>query len=69
MTLLYTPAMNREQNNLMLWSASPQTSNSGPVHKFYGHMDAVQGGFQLLDLIITELKSHMTSYNAMPLIG
>ena len=26
----------------MLWSASPQTSNSGPVHKFYGHMDAVQ---------------------------
>ena len=42
MTLLYTPAMNREQNNLMLWSASPQTSNSGPVHKFYGHMDAVQ---------------------------
>ena len=27
------------------------------------------GGFQLLDLIITELKSHMTGYNLMPLIG
>ena len=26
-------------------------------------------GFQLLDLIITELKSHMTCYNSMPLIG
>ena len=29
----------------------------------------VQGGFQLLDLIIMELKSHMTCYNSMPLIG
>ena len=29
----------------------------------------VKGGFQLLDLIITELKSHMTCYNSMPLIG
>ena len=27
------------------------------------------GGFQLLDLIIKELKSHMTCYNLMPLIG
>ena len=27
------------------------------------------GGFQLLDLIITELKCHMTCYNSMPLIG
>ena len=27
------------------------------------------GGFQLLDLIITELKSHMTCYSSMPLIG
>ena len=26
-------------------------------------------GFQFLDLIITELKSHMTCYNSMPLIG
>ena len=26
------------------------------------------GGFQLLDLIITEVKSHMTCYNSMPLI-
>ena len=29
----------------------------------------VFGGFQLLDLIITELKSNMTCYNSMPLIG
>ena len=27
------------------------------------------GGFQLLDFIIKELKSHMTGYNEMPLIG
>ena len=27
------------------------------------------GCFQLLDLIIKELKSHMTCYNSMPLIG
>ena len=27
------------------------------------------GGFQLLDLIITELKSDMICYNSMPLIG
>ena len=27
------------------------------------------GGFQLLDLIITELKSHMTCYYSMPLIS
>ena len=30
---------------------------------------AMKGGFQLLDLIITELKSHVTFYNSMPLIG
>ena len=29
----------------------------------------LQGGFQLLDLIITELKSHMICYTSMPLIG
>ena len=28
-----------------------------------------QVGFQLLDWIIMELKSHMTYYNSMPLIG
>ena len=27
------------------------------------------GVFQLLDFIIMELKSHMTCYNSMPLIG
>ena len=27
------------------------------------------GDFQLLDLIILELKSHMTCYNSIPLIG
>ena len=38
-----------------------------------GHPQILQGyffgGFQLLDLIITELKSHLTCYNSMPLIG
>ena len=34
-----------------------------------GSNELVSGGFQLLDLIITELKSHMTCYNSMPLIG
>ena len=28
-----------------------------------------QGGFQLLDLIIKKLKSHMTCYNSMHRIG
>ena len=32
-------------------------------------IEFVKGGFQLLDLIITELKSHMTCYNPIPLIG
>ena len=32
-------------------------------------MTTIMGGFQLLDLIITELKSHMICYNSMPLIG
>ena len=27
----------------------------------------MKGGFQLLDLIITELKSHVTCHNSMPL--
>ena len=30
---------------------------------------AYLGSFQLLDLNITELKSHMTCYNPMPPIG
>ena len=37
------------------------------LHVDYEHNN--QGGFQLLDLIIMELKSHMTCYNSMPLIG
>ena len=28
-----------------------------------------KGGFQLVDLIITELKNHMTCYNSISLIG
>ena len=35
----------------------------------YIHWSQDLGGFQLLDLIITELKSHMTCYNSKPLIG
>ena len=43
-TLVYTPtmAMKRDQNNLLLWSASPHSSSKTPVHKFYGHIEAVQ---------------------------
>ena len=37
--------------------------------QFLIEMTYHKGGFQLLDLIITELKSHMTCYNSMPLIG
>ena len=37
--------------------------------RWHSPRDWDQGGFQLLDLIITELKSHMTCYNSMPLIG
>ena len=33
------------------------------------YFDTLQGGFHLLALIIRELKSHMTCYNSMPLIG
>ena len=32
-------------------------------------LQRLNGGFQLLNLIITELKSHMTCYNSKPLIG
>ena len=39
-----------------------------PSQKKYDYK-IVQGGFQLLDLIITELKIHMTFYNLSPLIG
>ena len=35
----------------------------------YSFLNTDNGGFQLVDLIITELKSHMTYYNSMPLIG
>ena len=31
--------------------------------------EALKGGFQLLDLIITELKSHMTCHNLKTLTG
>ena len=31
--------------------------------------DKLYGGFQLLDLIIPELKSHTSCYDSMPLIG
>ena len=43
------------------------TNNFNNVENTYQFI--VYGGFQLLDLIITELKSHMTCYNSMPLIG
>ena len=50
------------------------TSSSGKIIKVdqfqtWMHEFHFLGGFQLLDLIIKELKSHMTCYNSMPLIG
>ena len=36
---------------------------------YYRQLKTKKGGFQFLDLMITELKSHMTCYNTMPLIG
>ena len=35
----------------------------------FARRDLPKGGFHLLDLIITELKSHMTCYNSMLLIN
>ena len=35
----------------------------------FSPVNEVLGGFQLLYLIVTELKSHMTYYKSMPLIG
>ena len=48
---------------LTVWCCGQTASNDGK------NFTAVTGGFQLLDLIITELKSRMTCYNSMPLIG
>ena len=42
-------------------------SRMPPAHDPVEYDD--EGGFHLLDLIITELKNHMTCYNSMPLIG
>ena len=52
---------------------SPE-SGFKPIQQFQGSSIpnlafSVLGGFQLLDLVITELKSHMTCYHSMPLIG
>ena len=42
----------------------------GPTRRSRNEVNPlIKGGFQLPDLIITELKSHMTCYNSMPLIG
>ena len=51
----------------VFWKDSHSPYYILPNGKISGYGD--QGGFQLLDLIITELKSHMTCYNSMPLIG
>ena len=51
---------------------SPSVSLCPAVHYRIRNRSLVYndiGGFQLLDLIITELKSHKTCYDSMPLIG
>ena len=44
-------------------------SSAQSVYATQVQLHLCYGGFQLLDLIITELKSHMTCYHTMPLIG
>ena len=41
----------------------------GRVRLKFDFFLGLHGGFQLLDLILRELKSHMICYNSMPLIG
>ena len=53
------------------WTITPfflAVSDKGVIFLGYSCV-GIFGVFQLLDLIITELKSHMTCYNSMPLIG
>ena len=50
-------------------SAPPPSPHCGFKWIKYGRNKVTWGGFQLLDLIITELNSHLTCYNSMPLIG
>ena len=45
------------------------TALQGKISPEYLEVEYQHGGFQLLDLIITDLKSHMTCYNSMLLIG
>ena len=44
-------------------------NNNGMLFEMQCPVGTLFGGFQLLDLIIMELKSHMTCCNSMPLIG
>ena len=46
----------------------PKCKSNNDLESGYGCSQG-KGGFQLLYLIIMELKSHMTCYNSMPLIG
>ena len=46
------------------WTKNPKTK----IHNENSHI-LHMGGFQLVDLIITELKGQMICYNAMPLVG
>ena len=62
---------NRNKKKSSSKKLEPTTAAPLPAKnlKFDGFDDDELGGFHLLDLIITELKSHMTCYNSMPLIG
>ena len=48
-----------------------EVNNEDGLQRFdrNSYLDEDQGGFQLLDLIVMEIKSHMTCYNSMPLTG
>ena len=69
-TLQYTTINQPRYTKMPKMSRSPSIEENSISYVTVQHKKTqAQGGFQLLDLIITELKSHMTCYNSMPLIG
>jgi hypothetical protein len=45
------------------------TTANSPYFEYFKNMAGAEGGFQLLDFIIMELKSHITCQNSRSLIG
>ena len=69
---VYDPKTLASEMNVIVASLQYRVASLGFLYLGAEGIEGNQGllgGFQLLDLIITELKSHMTCYNSMPLIG